>query len=1696
MTTKDVQLRIRAKDAASANVKKISDALKLLSSDVTDAAKGSNKLGDSLGGLTTDVAKLQRGMDRIKAVGQIAVEFDKTSSSVARLETSVRGTTAELAKIARESEAATKASSRYQGQLASEQSALAGNKTALAAARKEQSELTKLVREAEAAQKSLNAVRSQRAGGNVASAGVGTQSGAPTSSARTSMGAFVASDLEKNRASQARVNAEIKNYERVIQGSTAAIKELRPQAAEASAQQTRFAAETDKTAASLRRQRDALTGQRAELTTIDTAVRTASVAMGGMVVSQEAVSQSAERMAANLAKAKAQIAALSESKAPVAAGENLNGSAKENAARREAVERLRELRRELVGAQADAQRLNAGMRSTTQPTEAMGTAVGRAQQTVRNLKAELTDLTGRLRTSGGGFKEFEQRVAEIQSGAVRASGSVNQLASSTERAGSSQRQLSPQIRTTANSLGDAATKTNTFNASLLGLGNGTAKSVSIMQRLRGEILSLTAGYLGFQAAISNIGGALAAYQKLEATQSRLGAVFKQDTAAVAREIDFLRAQSDRLGISFGTLAEEYGKFTVAADSANFTVADTRKIFLSVAEAGRVNKLSMEQMSGVFLALTQMISKGKVSSEELRRQLGDRMTGAFNIFADAIGVTTAQLDEMMKKGEVIADRSTLLKFADELSKRFGPQLSSSLDTVTADLGRFENSVFDAQLAMSQGFIPGLRDALQSFNEFSKSNEGRLFFTELGVTIGKFISILAEVPKYFDVITTAIQAFIAVKIGGFLLETVRKISGLRTSMMSLSQSMAFVGPQMKQMGVAQRILGQGFAQVVGRVDSYRTSLLQSTAATGATRLQTLAFAGTRGVFRTALVVTAGAARALWAAFGGLPGLIAVGITLAVGSWLTGVDNATTALTEHERQIEAVKTAYHEAGGELKGWAETIKGALPVALAEDDLKAQVALYDKSFGQIADSANNLKSVFADFKNGSPNGSGIFGQAGSAAEIEMLLDAVDKLGKRQYTVEEFNTIINDLQQSTSNTKTKEWALELLKAANAADDSGTSLATLSKRIDVAAEKLKIAKGEISDTAAETFNLVDGADGVAKALDHTAEITAYGEAIDTLKSKIPSLTAELKKLKDMTEINKAAWTGMTAAFQAGDYGKIVQIVGLWAQAAGAVTDQANAAMMSNYPGAGKDITERIIYIEGGQKGGGPSTSSARGIGQFTESTWLGMFDKIYPELAQLNDTQKLALRTNEEAARKMLDALTQQNQAALVGKGLNPTPGNTYLAHFLGANDAIKVLLANPDELAANIVQKQSVDANPTVFKPGMTAGDLQGWANDKMGGGSPIQSTGQTKQEETNQDIQLRIDALKEEATARQESNREGEIAKEISRAQNQATKDGTTLTEEQIAALRDATGAKYDSLHAGDELVSQQQAANIASQEAQALAAQRTILEKEFKDAQASGDQGAALGFETQLTTVNERLTESIAKARAMWEAIGGPAADVALTKLDSLALKTSGTSQKMGMLGLSMQQWGGLAGSFADGMVGMFDNFAKAIANGSNAIQELGIAFMQFAATFMREIAMMILKQMVLNALQAFFPGLPIGHTGGVVGTKAIGGGNGRIGSSQPWVQNALTYHTGGVAGLKPDEVNATLRVGEEILTEEDPRHRNNATAEATGGGAASQQSLKQVLVLDPKELSSAMSSKHGEQVIMTVIKSNRSTLRQMLG
>lgn len=152
--------------------------------------------------------------------------------------------------------------------------------------------------------------------------------------------------------------------------------------------------------------------------------------------------------------------------------------------------------------------------------------------------------------------------------------------------------------------------------------------------------------------------------------------------------DFLITSAKNFGAELLSLTKRYVKFFVAAKQSGLALRETQKIFKAFTKVSGVLGLETHEMEGIFLALEQMLSKGKITTEELRRQLGERLPGAMGIMATAVkdangnlGVTVDQLDKMLKKGQVLS-AEVLPRFADAVEVALGIESVKKVNTLVA------------------------------------------------------------------------------------------------------------------------------------------------------------------------------------------------------------------------------------------------------------------------------------------------------------------------------------------------------------------------------------------------------------------------------------------------------------------------------------------------------------------------------------------------------------------------------------------------------------------------------------------------------------------------------------------------------------------------------------------------------------------------------------------------------------------------------------------------------------------------------------------------------------------------------------------------------------------------------------------------------------------------------------------------------
>jgi len=170
-----------------------------------------------------------------------------------------------------------------------------------------------------------------------------------------------------------------------------------------------------------------------------------------------------------------------------------------------------------------------------------------------------------------------------------------------------------------------------------------------------------------------------------------------DTQQFNKSQEFLLKTSRKLAIPQSVITRQFTSLTASVVGAGKSVEDAEEVFRAIAAGIRGTGGSLEDMKSAMRATAQVFSKGKVSAEELRQQLGERLPGAFTLFADSMNKTPAELDKALEQGKVTLD--DFMVFAKKLFATYGEnaeilaagpeaagdRLRTSLEELNDDLG---------------------------------------------------------------------------------------------------------------------------------------------------------------------------------------------------------------------------------------------------------------------------------------------------------------------------------------------------------------------------------------------------------------------------------------------------------------------------------------------------------------------------------------------------------------------------------------------------------------------------------------------------------------------------------------------------------------------------------------------------------------------------------------------------------------------------------------------------------------------------------------------------------------------------------------------------------------------------------------------------------------------------------------------------
>lgn len=260
-------------------------------------------------------------------------------------------------------------------------------------------------------------------------------------------------------------------------------------------------------------------------------------------------------------------------------------------------------------------------------------------------------------------------------------------------------------------------------------------------------------------AIYSFQTALEAYKKimevgLKKEASQRAAQFVLGDEGAKRATEFVKNLANNTGVDQIETLSSFAKFSAGAGDMN---ADQKEsLFSNVIGTSRLMGLSTDEINGILKAFEQMASKGKIQAEELRGQLGDRMAGAFQLFARSLGMTTEELDKAMKDGKVLS-KDVLPKVSAEMGRMIDKAggWEKIINSTQTQLGRLSNSWNNNLALMFDGSQEGLTDFTRSLTNLLNSLGGQS--KNLGEHFGDLMKSMSNGVDDLTTISYRVQGF---------------------------------------------------------------------------------------------------------------------------------------------------------------------------------------------------------------------------------------------------------------------------------------------------------------------------------------------------------------------------------------------------------------------------------------------------------------------------------------------------------------------------------------------------------------------------------------------------------------------------------------------------------------------------------------------------------------------------------------------------------------------------------------------------------------------------------------------------------------------------------------------------------------------------------------------------------------------------
>ena len=246
-----------------------------------------------------------------------------------------------------------------------------------------------------------------------------------------------------------------------------------------------------------------------------------------------------------------------------------------------------------------------------------------------------------------------------------------------------------------------------------------------------RVAALTTAYRTLNLVTSTVTNGIKSIPKVGIELDSARASLEATTGSVAgaeSSLKALNAEATRTGINIGTLRSNFAGFQASTSLAGASLESTWGMFTNLDTVITGLHLSADKANGVFLAMAQIFNKGRVQSEELVKQLGNLLPGAFASFAKSMGILPAELSKQMKAGLVEANaiasngKTIMENFTAYMAERFAPAFAVASQGLNANLERMETSFTHLGEAMYTKMQPAYLSLVKTITSATDSFTG--------------------------------------------------------------------------------------------------------------------------------------------------------------------------------------------------------------------------------------------------------------------------------------------------------------------------------------------------------------------------------------------------------------------------------------------------------------------------------------------------------------------------------------------------------------------------------------------------------------------------------------------------------------------------------------------------------------------------------------------------------------------------------------------------------------------------------------------------------------------------------------------------------------------------------------------------------------------------------------------------------------